>query len=65
MYEGILGFICKFQNITHKEFGHKFSSFAMKVKLVHLLLVSLSPFVSLDDFFVSFSHQVNRKTFIT
>jgi len=57
--------MCNFQNSTLQEFGNKFSPFAMKVKLLHLLLVLLSPFFSLDDFFVSFSRQVNRKTFIT
>jgi hypothetical protein len=65
MCEGILDFICNFQNSVLKEFGNKFSPFAMKVNLVHLLLVLLLPVFSLDDFFVFFSYQVNRKTFIT
>ena len=63
--EGILGFICNFQNSVLKEFGYKSSPFVMKVKLVHLLLVLLSPFFHWMIFFVLFSHQVNRKTFIT
>jgi len=44
VYEGILSLICNFQNSALKEFGNKFSPFVMKVKLVHLLLVLLSPF---------------------